>query len=100
MKFLYTLFAMAVIAFSPVHAADHEVLVAKNDAGGIIMLTSYDCPIDAMKGSKISVIVQSDFQVYGCWFVMDQIVYVAWFYEGRVHKVEYDPGIFVREKVL
>jgi opacity protein-like surface antigen len=101
MKFLKTLFVMAALCFSSAQAADHEVWVTKNELGGTIILTGAECPVAEMKGSKISMIAQApDTVVYGCWFVLENVIFVAWFYQGQVHKGQYDPAIFVKERVL
>jgi hypothetical protein len=100
MKFLYTLFAMAVIAFSPVHASDHEVLVTENDMGGHIILTSYTCPMVQMSESFVAVTTSTDFVVYGCWFLYDNQIFVAWVTPEGLHRAQYDPELFRPEKVL
>lgn len=101
MKFLKTLFVMAALCFSPVQAADHEVWVTNNEVGGRIILTNAECPVAEMKGSKISMIAQPpDVVVYGCWFTLEGLIFIAWYYQGQVYKGQYDPAIFVKERVL
>jgi hypothetical protein len=101
MKFLQTLVVFASLIFAPVYASDHVVLSAKNELGGTILLTFIDCPIEEMKGSKISIIIQPSIEeIYGCWFPHEETIYAAWIYQGRLHKTEYDSAIFKKENVL
>jgi hypothetical protein len=100
MKFLYTLFVMAVFGLSPVHASDHEVLVTENGRGGYIILTAADCPIEEMSGSKVSATTFGENVVYGCWFVFDNVIYVAWVTPQGILRAQYDPSLFRVEKVL
>jgi len=101
MKFLKTLFVMAALSFSSVYAANSEVWVTKNEVGGTIILTGAECPVAEMKGSKISMIAQPpDTVIYGCWFMLENVIFIAWFHQGQVHKGQYDPAVFVKERML
>jgi hypothetical protein len=92
---------MAVLSFNTLsYANDHEVLVARNELGTRITLTNHDCHIKELKGSKIAVTSDTIKQVFGCWFKYNGKIYAAWFYEGNVYKEEYDPSVFVTEKLL
>lgn len=91
---------MAALCFKPVYASDHEVLVTENNQGGYIILTAVDCPIEEMTGSKVSATTFGDNAVYGCWFLHNGKVYIAWVTNQGIHRAEYDPSIFRVEKVL
>lgn len=100
MRILKSLFVMAAFCISTAFASDYEVYVAENQMGGRIVLTFIDCPLEELKGSKISVSRNEEKQIYGCWFLHNGTIYVAWFHEGNVHKKEYSPKIFTKELLL
>lgn len=99
MKFLQTLVVFASLIFAPVYASDHEVLVAKNEVGGLIVLTTAECPIDQMKDSNISFTTFTNGIVYGCWFLYENMIHVAWVTPQGLHRATYDPSIFKVEKI-
>jgi hypothetical protein len=71
---------LASLLYTGVAIADqYESWVAENESGTKIMLSTIDCPVRQLQGSKTAVITHKDKTVYGCWMLNEETVIIAWF---------------------
>jgi hypothetical protein len=83
------LFAALLLSF-PL-AASANMMVMKNQKGGVIALVKDVCPVEHDKTTPLYVaIAATDTEkVPGCWYYKDQKVFVFWFTDKGVVESEY-----------
>jgi hypothetical protein len=100
MKILIASLMLIFSSFSYAMGED-DIFVTDNMDNGKIFLLSDKCPLSGSEGARISVTTSPDFYIIGCWFLYEGSIFVVWLPEnGEPVKSEYDPEIFLLEKLL
>ena len=91
------LLAIALLLFTAVAAADNEVAVMDNEAGGQIVLTQRKCPIPDSADFRLAYTSSTNLRIYGCWKLQrnGRMVHVLWVtHDGESHHRVYDSEKF------
>jgi hypothetical protein len=100
MKYLLALLLITFSFYRPVFA---DVYVAKNGAGGEIVLTSNKCPLEGGENMRYAYSTEITAQVIlrGCWSIFDdEYILIFWILENKVNPAEYHIKSFSLKKSI
>jgi hypothetical protein len=100
MKYLLALLLVTFSLCQPVFA---DVYVAKNSAGGEIVLTSNKCPFEGGENMRYAYSTEITAQIImrGCWNIFDGVhILVFWMMENKVNPKEYHIKNFLLKKSI